>query len=66
MTSDRQVTASFTPPDSDNDGIPDQTETAQDWDGDGIGNYIDTDSDSDGLANYLDLDSDGDGVSERQ
>ncbi len=39
-------------PDSDNDGIPDNTEG------------INTDTDGDGIFNYLDLDSDNDGITD--
>ena len=66
--------------DSDGDGIVDSVEgVSLDSDGDGLLNYLDTDSDNDGIgdqvetlqdsdldgiANYLDSDSDNDGVSD--
>ncbi len=65
--------------DSDNDGIPDIVEGADDPDGDGLPNYLDTDSDGDFIADrvegtvdsdgdsvpdYLDLDSDSDGIND--
>jgi hypothetical protein len=63
--------------DTDGDTIPDNTEGAEDFDGDGSSNYLDQDSDGDtitdgvegtgdldgdGDPNFLDRDSDGDGV----
>ena len=68
-----------TPPDTDNDGIPNSIEGTGDVDGDTTANYLDPDSDGDGLSdaiegatdvdgdgipNFLDSDSDGDGVSD--
>jgi len=73
----------FKEADCDNDGIPNNMEcfnaitTCQDFDGDGIPNYLDQDSDGDAIpdrveknrdsdgdksADYLDLDSDNDGI----
>jgi gliding motility-associated-like protein len=63
--------------DSDNDGIPDETEGEVDTDGDGHPDYLDIDDDNDGiltsnefvgdtdgdnLPDYLDQDSDDDGI----
>lgn len=65
--------------DLDGDGIPDSVEGMVDSDGDGIYDFVDTDSDgdgvldadegdgdrdNDGVPNYLDPDSDGDGISD--
>ena len=62
---------------SDNDGIPDAVEGSDDFDGDGVPNYRDTDSDGDGIPdavegiddadgdgrpNFLDRDADGDSI----
>jgi gliding motility-associated-like protein len=76
----------FASSDCDNDGISNAMEcygggpTCQDFDFDGIPNYLDSDSDNDGLpdsyernidsdkdgdADYLDLDSDNDGILDR-
>jgi gliding motility-associated-like protein len=76
----------FASADCDNDGISNAMEcfgggpTCQDFDFDGIPNYLDSDSDNDGLldsyernidsdkdgdADYLDLDSDNDGILDR-
>ena len=67
------------PNDLDGDGITNEEEGTDDNDGDGIPNYLDTDSDNDrvpdavegvsdpdndGMPNYLDDDSDNDGVSD--
>jgi len=49
--------------DQDHDGIPDNVETATDFDGDNIPNFLDTDSDSDGIPDLTDgvVDRDQDG-----
>jgi len=52
--------------DDDNDGIPDDIEGDDDFDGDGIPNYHDLDSDGDGIYDVVEagngvLDTDGDG-----
>ena len=66
--------------DDDGDSIPNVEEGVDDFDGDGIPNYLDGDSDGDGIfdrfegfgdydddgkPNYLDSDSDGDGVPDK-
>lgn len=82
----RAYTNFFALADNDNDGIPNSMECfgtsakCADFDGDGLANYVDTDSDGDGLldsternvdtdgdgdANYLDLDTDNDGILDR-
>ena len=57
--------------DTDGDGIYDEYETEQDWEGDGTPNYQDTDSDGDGLLDAEEhgtpegcaaIDTDGDGI----
>ena len=58
--------------DCDNDGIPNDVEGYDDFDGDGWPNYFDSDSDNDGVPDSIDncrlmpnpdqLDSDGDGI----
>lgn len=63
--------------DADGDGISDELEGSDDFDGDGIPNYLDRDADGDGISdsiegyrdqdgdgdrNFLDTDSDGDGI----
>ena len=62
---------------SDNDGIPDKAEGAEDLDRDGLSNHLDLDADGDGIndsiegrfdtdkdgkPNFLDTDSDGDTI----
>lgn len=69
--------ANFQDTDSDEDGIPDIIETAEDFDMDEYPNYLDadsdgdgimdqeetaSDSDNDGVGNFVDLDSDADGI----
>ena len=54
-----------TPPDSDGDGIPDEVETQIiDTDGDGVFDYMDTDSDNDGILDSVEgsADTDADGI----
>ena len=50
--------------DFDKDGISDETEGAIDTDGDGIMNYLDSDSDNDGISDKEEgtVDKDNDGI----
>ncbi|MFK8075617.1 MAG: hypothetical protein AB8B84_03455 [Granulosicoccus sp.] len=53
--------------DSDNDGIPDIVEGANDSDSDGLSDFLDTDSDNNGITDGVEagisgIDSDGDGI----
>ncbi|MCB9591476.1 MAG: hypothetical protein H6719_01980 [Sandaracinaceae bacterium] len=52
----RMVVSCSSDADADGDGIYDEFETSQDWEGDGTPNYQDTDSDGDG---YLDAEEHG-------
>lgn len=50
--------------DQDQDGIPDNAESAEDFDHDNIPNYLDTDADGDGLPDSTEgtVDLDGNGL----
>ena len=48
--------------DADCDSIPDTDDGFDDFDFDGIPNYLDTDSDGDGLSDFLERDYDRDGI----
>ncbi len=67
----RTVVTCASDTDTDGDGIYDEYETEQDWEFDGIPNYMDTDSDGDGILDAEEhgtpdgcaaIDTDGDGI----